>query len=277
MKCAFIFVVIITVFVLSSEGKWGWGQRNDRRNGRRDYQWCRKSINKVAAEIHCLRQRLSDCQVIRKLTTQCDSKHYGPKCIKPCSRRHCDESLGKSTCDRKRGLCVDGCLAGWTGPDCTEECDSKHYGPKCEKPCSERHCDESLGKSTCGRKSGHCIDGCLAGWKGPDCTEECDSKHYGFMCEKLCSERHCDESLGKSCEKETGLCVDGCAAGWKGPDCTEECDSKHYGPKCVKSCSKRHCDESLGKSSCDRRHGLCVDGCFGAWKGQDCTLSKTVD
>ncbi|XP_041373989.1 platelet endothelial aggregation receptor 1-like isoform X2 [Gigantopelta aegis] len=226
MKCAFIFVVIITVFVLSSEGKWGWGQRNDRRNGRRDYQWCRKSINKVAAEIHCLRQRLSDCQVIRKLTTQCDSKHYGPKCIKPCSRRHCDESLGKSTCDRKRGLCVDGCLAGWTGPDC---------------------------------------------------TEECDSKHYGFMCEKLCSERHCDESLGKSCEKETGLCVDGCAAGWKGPDCTEECDSKHYGPKCVKSCSKRHCDESLGKSSCDRRHGLCVDGCFGAWKGQDCTLSKTVD
>ncbi|XP_041379620.1 multiple epidermal growth factor-like domains protein 6, partial [Gigantopelta aegis] len=52
--------------------------------------------------------------------SECDSKHYGPLCGKPCSGRHCDESLGKSSCDRKSGLCVDGCSAGWKGPDCTQ-------------------------------------------------------------------------------------------------------------------------------------------------------------
>ncbi|XP_041374114.1 receptor-type tyrosine-protein phosphatase mu-like [Gigantopelta aegis] len=201
--------------------------------------------------------------------SECDSKHYGPLCGKPCYGRHCDESRGKSSCDRKSGLCVDGCSAGWKGPDCTQECDYGRYGLSCGKSCNSRHCDESHGKSSCDKQTGRCDNGCAAGWKEPDCTKECDSDHYGPLCAKSCFKRHCDESRGKSsCNKVTGRCDNGCTAGWKKPDCTKECANFTYGLQCANICSKRKC---FGTSSCDHVTGKSDNGCDRGYQSEDCT------
>ena len=49
----------------------------------------------------------------------------------------------------------------------------------------------------------------------------CDTNHYGLLCSGVCSDRHCDETNGKStCNGIPGQCVNGCDPGWTGVDCT---------------------------------------------------------
>ena len=50
----------------------------------------------------------------------------------------------------------------------------------------------------------------------------CDTNHYGVLCSDVCSDRHCDETNGKStCNGITGQCGNGCDPGWTGVDCTQ--------------------------------------------------------
>ncbi|XP_041375023.1 multiple epidermal growth factor-like domains protein 6 [Gigantopelta aegis] len=99
------------------------------------------------------------------------------------------------------------------GPDCLQVCDPGTFGANCGQFC---HCQDG----PCNSVTGECTGICEPHWTGPTCSE-CDSEHYGPLCEKTCSDRHCDESRGKSsCDKQTGRCDNGCTAGWMDADCT---------------------------------------------------------
>ncbi|XP_041374568.1 multiple epidermal growth factor-like domains protein 10 isoform X3 [Gigantopelta aegis] len=144
------------------------------------------------------------------------------------------------------------CVAGTFGDDCSQFC----------------HCRDG----PCNYVTGECSGGCKPNWTGQTCSE-CDSEHYGPLCEKPCSDRHCDESRGKSsCNKTSGRCDNGCTAGWNEPDCTKGCDSKHYGVNCESLCEDRHCN---GEQLCHHELGYCNGGCLTGWTGLTCVEAVT--
>ncbi|XP_041346772.1 multiple epidermal growth factor-like domains protein 10, partial [Gigantopelta aegis] len=227
---------------------------------------------------------------------KCDSDHYGPLCEKPCSSRHCDESRGKSSCNKTTGRCDNGCRAGWKELDCTKECSEFTYGVRCANNCRQRNC---FGNSDCDHVTGKCDHGCDRGYQSEDCTTMCPSGRYGYNCNMSCEERKCDRN--SVCDRYNGTCHSGCLKGWELPDCItkcqhntfgpnclfncterhckednsicdveDECDAGQYGPECNSSCSARHCKANDG--SCDHLTGLCSGPCEAGWQGDDCTL-----
>ncbi|XP_067678438.1 multiple epidermal growth factor-like domains protein 10 [Haliotis asinina] len=197
----------------------------------------------------------------------CDPGYYGAKCVHRCVARHCKMD---SSCDFA-GRCVDGCMAGYLGKDCTQVCPRGRYGEGCNKNCSSQ-CKPS--SNTCDHVTGRCPNGCTAGYTGDDCLQICSTGMYGEGCSKTCSNRHC-KPPSNTCHHVTGTCPDGCTAGYRGDDCSQTCASGvTYGDRCSKTCNSRHCVNNM--ASCPRNTGACSSaGCQPGWAGTDCTACAT--
>ncbi|XP_041374567.1 multiple epidermal growth factor-like domains protein 11 isoform X2 [Gigantopelta aegis] len=187
----------------------------------------------------------------------CVAGTFGDDCSQFC---HCRDG----PCNYVTGECSGGCKPNWTGQTCSV-CVAGSFGDDCSQLC---HCRDG----PCNYVTGECSGGCNPNWTGQTCSE-CDSEHYGPLCEKPCSDRHCDESRGKSsCNKTSGRCDNGCTAGWNEPDCTKGCDSKHYGVNCESLCEDRHCN---GEQLCHHELGYCNGGCLTGWTGLTCVEAVT--
>lgn len=47
--------------------------------------------------------------------SECEEFNYGPNCGRSCGHCHNDDP-----CDKKTGVCQNGCIAGWRGQHCNE-------------------------------------------------------------------------------------------------------------------------------------------------------------
>ncbi|KAI4548851.1 hypothetical protein MG293_001181, partial [Ovis ammon polii] len=125
----------------------------------------------------------------------CQPGHYGKRCV-PC------KCANHSSCHPSNGTCY--CLAGWTGPDCSQPCPLGHWGTNCAQLCQCRH------GGTCHPQDGSCF--CPPGWTGHLCLEGCSPGMFGANCSQPC---HCGP--GERCHPETGACV--CPPGHSGAPC----------------------------------------------------------
>ncbi|XP_004871319.1 platelet endothelial aggregation receptor 1 isoform X3 [Heterocephalus glaber] len=125
----------------------------------------------------------------------CQPGRYGKRCM-PCK---CNNH---SSCHPVDGTCY--CLAGWTGPDCSQPCPSGQWGANCAQPCQCHH------GGTCHPQDGSCI--CTPGWTGQHCLEGCPPGMFGANCSQPCQ---CGP--GEKCHPESGGCV--CPPGYSGAPC----------------------------------------------------------
>ncbi|XP_071169625.1 multiple epidermal growth factor-like domains protein 10 [Mytilus edulis] len=133
----------------------------------------------------------------------CPPSQYGPVCDQKCPE-NCH-----GPCDLETGLCIFGCLHGWTGDECKNACKSGKYGRDCQQACST-----NCLSPTCNHVTGECICGCIDGWQGFNCSQTCDDWYFGDNCEWKC---YC---LTGPCNLLTGKCPPGgCQKGWHGVAC----------------------------------------------------------
>ncbi|XP_073077275.1 platelet endothelial aggregation receptor 1 isoform X3 [Manis javanica] len=125
----------------------------------------------------------------------CQPGRYGKRCM-PC------KCANHSSCHPSDGTCY--CLAGWTGPDCSQPCPLGHWGANCSQPCQCRH------GGICHPQDGSCF--CPPGWTGHFCLEGCSPGMFGANCSQPCQ---CGP--GEKCHPETGACV--CPPGHSGAPC----------------------------------------------------------
>ncbi|KAH3697778.1 hypothetical protein DPMN_085288 [Dreissena polymorpha] len=174
-------------------------------------------------------------------------------------------ALGNATCSGhcwagcgSDGVCIGGCVAGWTGDKCKIACRDFQYGVNCQKTCG--HCADD---AVCDVIDGTCPGGCVPGFMGPLCDEPCQAYAYGEKCLGQCG--HCRN--GKACNQVTGACSNGCALGWTGPKCDQICEDMTYGLDCIGQCG--HC---AGALPCNHVTGVCTDGCAPGWTGDKCNI-----
>ncbi|XP_012937090.1 receptor-type tyrosine-protein phosphatase T [Aplysia californica] len=216
-------------------------------------------------QCHC--SDLEDCDINGHCPTGCAPGWYGLRCNKKCERglfglrcqSKCSDKCLYNNCDAETGKCVDGCVEGFQGENCTIECMGK-YGRNCQMPCG--HCNDS----PCHRETGHCKTGCVAGYSSSVagvqlCDVECRHGFYGPSCVNKCGA--CRHRV--TCDPVSGECPDGCQDGYKGKLCAKLCPSHMYGRDCLKKCGV--CKD---KQSCDPFTGRCSSGCEEGHTGFEC-------
>ncbi|XP_067659835.1 uncharacterized protein [Haliotis asinina] len=166
----------------------------------------------------------------------------GSKSCQNCKEEKCDS----------RGICTEGCKAGYTDKYCQH---------RCQETCVKSSCqlDDDSGKTVCS-------DGCEDGYCGPRCKIPCpheclacDWHHcdnctvcradlYGSKCEHSCLQK----CKGFACSVE-GTCLEGCIAGRYGAHCNmsclsafqschrftgqcQQCQHGHFGNQCQHLC-----------------------------------------
>ncbi|XP_071169585.1 uncharacterized protein [Mytilus edulis] len=90
----------------------------------------------------------------------CPPSHYGPLCKTTCPK-NCN-----GPCDLESGICILGCMNGWTDVKCDKECNNGLYGKDCLEECSA-----NCWNTTCNHVTGKCIGGCKDGWRGFNCSQ----------------------------------------------------------------------------------------------------------
>merc|ERR1712212_1394394 len=121
------------------------------------------------------------CCGARAETINCPTGRFGANCQFACQ---CKDN---KPCDRKTGVCKNGCRAGKYGAAC--QFDNKCYFGKREEYMGLQSTTVSVRQCACPR-----------GFYGKDCTREC----------------HC---MGNDQCDANGGCRRGCARGWGGEDC----------------------------------------------------------
>ncbi|XP_048246411.1 multiple epidermal growth factor-like domains protein 6 [Haliotis rufescens] len=173
---------------------------------------CHDPYHGLDCEYSCEHCSTTDC------VQTCPPGMYGSKCSMRCSE-NClvyptintvasnSSSACISECQRYSGECINGCVHGRSGTNCSSQiqCDSNcmgcnetgacvegcfpgYYGDDC-KPCSG-----TCFNHTCHPKNGTCDNGCIQG-------------QYGQFCEQSCI--HCQ---GGVCQSRTGICSEGPSA-----------------------------------------------------------------
>ncbi|XP_022310665.2 uncharacterized protein LOC111116000 isoform X2 [Crassostrea virginica] len=168
------------------------------------------------------------------LDSSCPVGYYGQNCSLPCG--HCG---GDGTCVRTNGICFDGCLPEYTGPDCRDDCP-----PNCG------------GDQSCSATTQFCTDGCKPGFDGFFCNETsnatvtfgiaecsncvspcksygcpngCVNGFFGYICD-----RRCDCPEGTPCKQFTGTCLT------PGDDTTTHNWTTHYSTTMTSSREGEH-------------------------------------
>ncbi|PVD23542.1 hypothetical protein C0Q70_16814 [Pomacea canaliculata] len=196
----------------------------------------------------------------------CRKLRSGTACQTPCaacaspSCYGCKGSFGQ--CLTPKGICLQGCTAGWAGAECRYRCPAGTHGANCTRDCG--HClDNSTQEpTTCDAVTGECPLAyvCLDGWTGKQCDKQCGAGTFGAKCANVCGS--CANG-NETCSAADGLCTSGCAAHSTGEDCRTECAS-------CSSASCVHCKGSHGQ--CLLPQGTCLDGCQAGWFGEECRL-----
>ncbi|XP_071122933.1 receptor-type tyrosine-protein phosphatase epsilon-like [Mytilus edulis] len=180
----------------------------------------------------------------------CHPTHYGPVCDQRCPE-NCH-----GPCDLETGLCIFGCLNGWTGVECKQACQSGTYGKGCQA------CSTNCFNPSCNRLNGECIGECNDGWKGLDCTKKCPNSQFGRNCSGFC-----EGCISKLCDHVDGLCDDKtvCKPGYViGEYCNKTCEEWYFGNNCSMKCN---CLDL----PCNKFDGLCPpEGCKEGWHGKSC-------
>ncbi|CAG2257240.1 MEGF10_11 [Mytilus edulis] len=130
----------------------------------------------------------------------CPPTHYGPLCNTTCPQ-NC-----KGPCDLESGICILGCMNGWTDVKCDKDCPNGQFGRNCSKFCNG--CVSSI----CEPVNGLCDNttSCNPGYKHTaKCDISCDDGEFGIECANKC---YC---LSAPCNKSDGICPPGgCEAGF---------------------------------------------------------------
>lgn len=207
-------------------------------------------------------------------------------------------------CDITTGICLDGCVVGYTGQFCNVSCISTFYGENCLKRCSH-FCTDTNDDRLCDVVDGNCTTGCKPGYIPPKCVDPCRFGSYGQDCLLRCScvrDSPCDHVegctvacadllkpptcrclinyWGDNCDEECGVCADkldcflngscphGCAPGFQLPYCRKQCEFGYYGANCQHKCGNcRFLDW------CRKTDGICRGGCKPHWFGMQCQNS----
>ena len=218
---------------------------------------------------NCTLPCLSDCldQQCNHDSGYCDSCASGfylndSKICLQCSP-HCSPPL---PCDNETGICLNGCMPGYTGDkcfdSCPDECDgnctSKGICYNCKKGFyitnqTDSHCAEC--PSTCFKSQ----NDELVCYELNDVVHchQCYQGYFGIICDKICDEG-CEDQI---CNRG-GVC--------------EECSRGYYkNPESASGCSK--CPENCATSNvpvCEISNGSisCAECNFQFW-GSDCSQS----
>ncbi|XP_071169615.1 cell death abnormality protein 1-like [Mytilus edulis] len=181
----------------------------------------------------------------------CPPSQYGPVCDQKCPE-NCH-----GPCDLETGLCIFGCLHGWTGDECKNACKSGKYGRDCQQTCSP-----NCLSPTCNRVTGECIGGCNDGWQGFNCSQKCPNSQFGRNCSEIC-----EGCISKLCDHVDGLCDDKtvCEPGYViGEYCNKPCEEWYFGNNCSMKCN---CLDL----PCNTFDGLCSpEGCKEGYHGKSC-------
>ncbi|VDH95845.1 Hypothetical predicted protein, partial [Mytilus galloprovincialis] len=181
----------------------------------------------------------------------CPPTHYGPLCNTTCPQ-NC-----KGPCDLESGICILGCMNGWTDVKCDKECSPGLYGKDCSEACSI-----NCRIPPCNHVTGECIGGCQDGWQGFNCSHNCPNGQFGRNCSKFCN--GCVSSI---CEPVNGLCdnTTSCNPGYKHTaKCDISCDDGEFGIECANKC---YCLSA----PCNKSDGICPPGgCEAGFQGQSC-------
>ncbi|XP_052794115.1 uncharacterized protein LOC128227522 [Mya arenaria] len=147
-----------------------------------------------------------------KCDTECLDGTFGDECRRNCSK-NCS---GGDICNKKNGLCPNGCLPGYnfTGDRlCFTECRLGTYGLNCAENCG--NCRDGL---YCNTQNGQCMFGCDRGYQGAECQNECEDGWYGENCNVTCG--FC--KYNAVCDKVSGNCKSGCDRGYRGKQCKND-------------------------------------------------------
>ncbi|CAG2241083.1 unnamed protein product [Mytilus edulis] len=187
----------------------------------------------------CIKEHLEEIDSL--YANCCPPTHYGPLCNTTCPQ-NCN-----GPCDLESGICILGCMNGWTDVKCDKECSPGLYGKDCSEACSINCLN-----SPCNHVTGECIGGCQDGWQGFNCSQTCDNGEFGIGCAQKC---YC---LGAPCNKSDGICPPGgCEAGFRVNHVTKNITMVHLAKNCKNVC------EGCISSMCDPIDGLCYNtsGC----------------
>ncbi|XP_067668025.1 uncharacterized protein [Haliotis asinina] len=162
----------------------------------------------------------------------------------------CENCKGE-TCD-SRGICTDGCKAGYTDKYCQHRCQETCVKLKCkvDHDSGKTVCSDGCEYGYCGpRCKIPCPDGCLAcDWYHCENCTLCRADLYGSKCEHSCLQK-CN---GFACSLD-GTCSDSCVAGRYGAHCNmsclsafqschrftgqcQQCQHGHFGDQCQHLC-----------------------------------------
>ncbi|CAG2257239.1 PTPRT [Mytilus edulis] len=181
----------------------------------------------------------------------CPPTHYGPLCNTTCPK-NCN-----GPCDLESGICILGCMNGWTDVKCDKECSAGLYGKDCRETCSI-----SCLNSPCSHVTGECIGGCQDGWQGFNCSQNCPNGQFGRNCS-----RFCDGCVSSMCDSVSGLCdnTTSCNPGYEHTNaCNISCDDGDFGIGCAKKC---YCLIA----TCSKTDGKCPPGgCEAGFHGKSC-------
>lgn len=122
-----------------------------------------------------------------------------------------------------------------------EACNQKTYGENCSRPCGQ-----CLGSEQCHHINGTCTYGCVRSYQGLLCTG-------GFLCIRF-NVRYVCFSVFESVHEMYFNVIKECGDGFFGPGCNEMCNETCKG--------------------CNKRTGVCDNGCFPGWKGIFCREGK---
>ncbi|CAG2213411.1 unnamed protein product [Mytilus edulis] len=185
----------------------------------------------------------------------CPPTHYGPLCNTTCPQ-NCN-----GPCDLESGICILGCMHGWTDVKCDKECSPDLYGKNCSEECSINCLN-----SPCNHVTGECIGDCQDGWQGFNCSQNCPNGQFGRNCSKFC-----DGCVSSICDSVSGLCdnTTSCNPGYEHTEkCDISCDDGEFGFECTQKC---HCLSE----PCNKSDGICPSlGCEAGFHGQSCNQGK---
>jgi len=198
-------------------------------------------------------------------------------------------------CGQEDGICVEGCVPGFYGPQCNARCHSRCYecdrgsgdclvcdigtfGNICQNNCSG-NCRNDVGQNfvTCGKENGWCTSGaCWPGYFSRDCESACSS-----TCKA-------NNTVLPECSIDVGDCSHGCIIGYYGPTCSRQCSNtcrnKHcidHANNCIEGCVDNYfnfptcdllCNTNCLQDTCLDNGGNCTFGCEPGFYGGQCAL-----